>query len=56
MGTEEKKKGFAESFAEAFEKAMKEEHEEFEKLPKKHEAGEGVHEVLEPNGESHFEL
>lgn len=56
MGPEEKKKGFAESFAEAFEKAMKEEHEEYEAMPKKFEAGEGVAEVVEPNGEKHFEV
>jgi hypothetical protein len=57
MGPEEKKgKGFAESFAEAFEKAMEEEHKEYEAMPKKHEAGEGVMEVVEPGGEGHFEL
>lgn len=57
MGPEEKKaKGFAEEFAEAFEAAMKEEHEEYEAMPKKHEAGEGVMEVVEPEGEGHFEL
>lgn len=53
---EKPKKGFAESFGEAFSKAMAEEHEEFEAMPKTHEAGEGVMEVLEPDGEKHFDL
>ncbi len=50
------KKGFAESFGEAFSKAMAEEHEEYEAMPKKHAAGEGVMEVVEPEGEKHFEI
>lgn len=54
MGPEEKKKGFAEEFAEAFEKAMKEEHEEYEAMPKAFEPGEGLYEVVEPEGEGHF--
>lgn len=53
---EKPKKGFAESFAESFAKAMAEEHEEYEAMPKTHEAGEGVMEVLEPEGEKHFDL
>lgn len=57
MGPGEKKeKGFAEEFAEAFEKAMAAEHEEYEAMPKTHEPGEGVMEVVEPNGEKHFEV
>ena len=35
---------------------MKEEHEEYEAMPKKFEPGEGVAEVVEPEGEGHFEL
>jgi hypothetical protein len=54
MGPNEKK-GFAAEFAEAFEKAMKAEHEEYESMPKRHEAGEGVMDVVEPDGESHFD-
>lgn len=50
------KKSFGERFAEAFEKAASSEHEEYEKMPKKYEPGEGVMEVVEPNGESHFEV
>lgn len=56
MGTPEKKKGFAERFGEAFEKAMREEHEEFEKMEPKHKPGEGVYDVVEPDGEKHFDL
>lgn len=57
MGPEEKKeKTFAEEFAEAFEAAMKEEHEEYEAMPKRFAPGEGVYEVVEPEGEGHFEL
>lgn len=51
-----KKKGFAESFGKAFSKAMAEEHEEYGTMEKTHEPGEGVMEVLEPEGEKHFDL
>lgn len=49
------KKGFAEQFAEAIEKAMREEQEEFDRMPPKFAPGEGVVEVIEPDGEAHFE-
>lgn len=52
----EKKKGFADRFSEAFEKSMREEHEDFEKMSPKHKPGEGVFEVLEPEGETHHEV
>lgn len=61
MGPEEKekkKKGFAEWFNESFGEAMRKEHEENESLPKIHKPseGEGVVDVVEPNGEKHFEI
>lgn len=48
------KLGFAEAFALAFSKAMAEEHEEYEKMEPRFAPGEGVVEVVEPDGEGHF--
>lgn len=58
MGPDEKKpqKGFAEEFAEAFEAAMREEQEEYEAMPPVHAPGEGLVDVVEPDGEKHFDL
>ena len=57
MGPEEKK-SFADWFAESFGEAMRKDHEEHESLPKVHKPseGEGLVEVVEPNGEKHFDL
>ncbi|MCW5832338.1 MAG: hypothetical protein KIS78_07870 [Labilithrix sp.] len=58
MGPGEKKpqKGFAEAFSEAFERAMRDEQEEHEAMPPKHAPGEGVVDVVEPDGERHFDV
>jgi hypothetical protein len=48
-GPREKKPGFAERFATAYEKSMKVENEERAKAPKKFEASEGSHDVVDPD-------
>lgn len=45
--TEPKKLRFAERFALAYEKSMKEEHEEAEKAPEVFPTGEGAHDVVD---------
>lgn len=57
MGPGEKKPqtSFGEQFTEAFEKAMTAEHEEHERMPEKYAPDAGVVDVVEPEGEKHFE-
>lgn len=56
MGSDTKKKGFAEWFSEGFEAAMREEQAEYEAMAPVHAPGEGLVEVVEPNGEKHFDV